>query len=88
MAITTSEILDILRVCDIAPEERAQNLDLPTPNDREFPEIGEIEEGETVYATSIAQVLGENDQGESRILVLNDPRIGNWWGEDRADHAK
>ncbi len=45
MAIATSEILDILRAHGIAPEERAQRIELPTTDDREFPEIGEIEEG-------------------------------------------
>ena len=49
MAINTSEILDILSTHNVVPEEHAQGLDVPVMDGQEFPEISEIEEGETVY---------------------------------------
>jgi len=48
MTINTSEILDILSSRNIFPEDREGSLDWPTVNGKEFPEIGEIEEGESV----------------------------------------
>ena len=62
MAISTSEILDILRARDIVPEELPEGVDLPTTTEQDFPEIGEIDEGETVYSTSIGEVFSRGDE--------------------------
>jgi hypothetical protein len=79
MAIATTEILEILHAHDIVPEERAQGLDLPATIGPEFPEIGEIRESESVYSTSLAEVLREDDEGENNVFGLDDPRIRDWW---------
>jgi len=84
MTVSTSEILDILRAYGIEPEERIEGADLPSALDHEFPEIGEIVEGETIYSTSIAEVLREPDVPEFQISVPEDPRILEWQAEIRA----
>jgi hypothetical protein len=81
MAISTSDILDILRAHEIVPEDGLDGVDLPASVEREFPEIGDIEEGETVYSTSIGEVFGQEDDGESDILDPDNPRIREWWHE-------
>jgi hypothetical protein len=53
MAVQTDKILDILRERGIEPHESLEGAALPG--------IGEVEEGETIYSTSIAEVLGEQD---------------------------
>jgi len=59
-APNTGNILDILGAYGIFPEEEPDVADLPS-TERRFPEIGEINEGETVYATSIAKIFGDDD---------------------------
>lgn len=81
MAITTSDILDILRVHNIMPEESFEVVDLPATEDIDFPEIGEIEEGETVYTTSLDEVFRADDDGEFDIFDPDSPRVTEWWGE-------
>jgi len=70
MTISTSKILDILRAHGIEPEERLEGFDLPDTTARNFPEIGEIKEGETVYTTSITgEIIGSG--GLNAILRKN-----------------
>jgi hypothetical protein len=57
MTIPTPEILDILRAHNIVPQDGLEGVDLPASTERDFPEVGEIEEGETIYATSIAEIF-------------------------------
>ena len=71
MAISTSEILTILNDHDIKPDD-----DLSA---QEFPDVGEIMEGESVYTTSISEVLGDDDEGQNSIINLDDHRIQDWW---------
>jgi hypothetical protein len=79
MPIPTSDILDILHAHGILPEDGLDGFDQPTSVGRAFPEIGEIEEGETVYATSIGEVFRADEDGESDIFGFDDPRIREWW---------
>lgn len=81
MTIPTSEILNILRAHGIVPEEELEGSELPAAHDAAFPEIGEIEEGEAVYATSLAEVLSGLDGGEAGISGSGNPRIRQWWSE-------
>lgn len=81
MTINTSEILDILSTYNIFPEDREGSLDWPTVNGKEFPEIGEIEEGESVYTTTIEDIFREQEKGDDGILGSNDRRIQEWWQE-------
>lgn len=72
MAVPTADILDILRAHDINPEEDPQRPD--------FPEIGRVEEGETIYTTSLDVVEHENDNLDSGVFEsTNDPRLEEWW---------
>ncbi len=73
MAINTPKILDILNAHGIVPEEHAQDL--------EFPEISDIDEGETVYTTSITEVFRGDDEGGNNIIAIDDGRIEEWWEE-------
>ncbi len=74
MPISTSQILDVLREYDINPlEDDIADIDLPG--------IGEIEEDKSVYATSIVEVFGRGDDGESAVLDglgFDDPRMKEW----------
>ena len=51
MAIAIEEILHILRQRGIEPDEELEGADLPG--------IGQVEEGETIYSTSVAEVFAE-----------------------------
>lgn len=70
MAIQISEIIEILHDHNIYPDEQ-QEVQLP--------DIGEIEEGEMVYRTSIEEVFHEAEEHD--IFESDDPRIDEWWGE-------
>ena len=76
MAISTSNILDVLANYDIRPHE-------DDPGDLDFPEVGQIGEGETVYSTSIREVLGRGRNSDEIIGVLDieEPRFREWWNE-------
>ena len=76
MAISTSKILDVLASYDIRPNEG----DL---GDLDLPEVGQVGEGETVYSTSIREVLGRGGKAEEIIGVLDadEPRFRKWWNE-------
>jgi hypothetical protein len=53
MPVQISRVLEVLRAHAITPEEEddAQNL----------PEVGVIEDGETIYTTSIEDVMDRDD---------------------------
>jgi hypothetical protein len=74
MSISTNQILDVLRQYDIQPlDDDYAEVD--------FPWIGEIEEEEDVYATSIAAVFGQGDYRETSSLDgldLDSPRMREW----------
>lgn len=79
MPISTNQILDVLHQYDINP------LD-DNYAEAELPGIGEIDEGEGVYATSIAEVFGRGDGEEGGALDgldLDDPRMREWEGRIR-----
>lgn len=79
MPIATDQILDVLRQYGINPldDDYAE---------AELPGIGEIGEGEGVYATSISEVFGRGD-GEGTDTLdgfdLDDPRMREWQGSLR-----
>lgn len=74
MPIATDQILDVLRQYGITPlDDEYAEIDLPG--------IGEIGEGEGVYATSISEVFGRGDGEDAGTLDgadLDDPRIREW----------
>lgn len=49
----------------------------------DLPGVGEIAEGETVYATSVDEVLSWDDETPAGpdILDSDDPRLREWWKE-------
>jgi hypothetical protein len=76
VTISISDILDVLGAHDIRPHEGDwEAFDLPG--------IGQIEDGETVYTTSIAEVFGRDDERVDgpRIGDTDDPRLREWWQE-------
>ena len=74
MALATSEILAVLRERGIDPTD-----DTEGPG---FPGIGEAEEGETIYSTSIADVFGgSDDETPDSRPILDDHRLTEWWRE-------
>ena len=74
METLTKTILDVLNAHDIRPVEDDIELQLPG--------IGELEEGETVYTTSIAEVFPNRKKIEDRPWPdLEDQRLREWWQE-------
>ena len=51
--------------------------------DLDFPEVGQIGGGETVYSTSIREVLGRGRKADEIIDVLHtdEARLREWWNE-------
>lgn len=75
MAFPTSNVLDVLEAHDIRPVE-------DNPDDTDFPGVGELEDGETVYSTSIAEVGREDEPAsETGVLDAEDPRLREWLDE-------
>jgi HicA toxin of bacterial toxin-antitoxin, len=72
MAVVTDEIIDVLRQRGILPDEETGDVDLPG--------IGEVEEGETIYSTSIDEVLGEPDD-EPTDTSIGDGRLNELRGQ-------
>lgn len=74
MPISVSNILDVLGAHGIRPlEDDGENVELPG--------IGQIEEGETVYSTSISEVFGADGEDmldRPDILDIDDPRVREW----------
>jgi hypothetical protein len=83
MAITTSEILDVMREHGVVPDEPPPGLDLPKGEGPGLPGVGEIGKGETVYATSIDEVFGDGEADDENAKGQDDPRIREWWNEVR-----
>jgi hypothetical protein len=73
VALPISEILPILRELGIEPEEDVGGA--------VFPEIGEIEEGETIYATSLDEIFRAEGEGPDATHGIGDDRLGGWWDE-------
>jgi hypothetical protein len=75
MPFSTSNTLEVLAAHNIHPLEDEFS-------DIELPGIGGIAEGETVYSTSIDEVLGEEQDGVSgEILAPDDRQLGQWQEE-------
>ena len=62
----------MLRQRGIEPQEQIMQS--------EFPDVGELAEGETIYSTSVAEVFGELDEEDS-VFALDEDRLGDWWQE-------
>ena len=69
MAMPIGDILDVLRERGIEPDEEPEAVDLPG--------IGQVEEGETIYSTSVAEVFAQRDEERA----LGDDRLGEWTRE-------
>jgi hypothetical protein len=80
MTITTDGILDVLGAHGIRPLEASVGGDESEVPDAELPGIGEIQDGETVYTTSIAEVFRTEEPGlaDPETLDIGDPRIRGW----------
>ena len=79
MKLSTSQILDILARRGITPDSDEPVEGVPAPED-DLPEIGELDENETVYRTSLKKVLG-NSNGELDYPISENPRISEWWSD-------
>ena len=80
MAGSISDILNVLNAYDIWPPAESYDDDL------ELPGIGQIEEGETVYATSLDEVLAGDGPF---VLGTDDPRLREWWEQiNRSSRAE
>lgn len=83
MTITTFEILDVMREHGVMPDAPPPGLDLPIGDGPGLPGVGEVEEGETVYATSIDEVFRDDEDGVENPQGPDDPRVREWWEEVR-----
>lgn len=83
MAITTTDILNVMREHGVVPGDLPPGLDFPTGDGPGMPGVGEIEEGETVYATSIDEVLGDAENDAENAVEPENPRVREWWEEAR-----
>ncbi len=74
MSLQTDEILDVLRERGSEPQQQMVEVELPG--------IGQVEEGETIYSTSVEEVFRE-PEGESPNFpfALDDGRLNEWWRE-------
>ncbi len=79
MAASISEILGILGERGISPDS-VDPIDDDPELEIDFPDIGDLEEGETIYRTSLAEVLG-NSNGEFDFPISDDPRLREWWDD-------
>ena len=74
MAQEINEILDVLRERGIDPTEGGEAADLP--------DIGNVQEGDTIYSTSLAEVDREpEDENPKSVWALDDDRLNDWWIE-------
>lgn len=83
MAMSTAKILDVVREHGVVPDDPPLGLDAATGDGPDLPGVGEIEEGETVYATSLDEVFGGGEDGTENTVPPDDPRIQEWWEEVR-----
>ena len=72
MAVPIEEVLNVLRERGVDPAEQSEHTETP-----ELPGIGEVEETETIYATSIDEVFREDGD----VFNSDDGRLGHWWRE-------
>jgi hypothetical protein len=68
MPPTIHEILGVLKERDIEPNQEGAQL----------PDVGEFDEGEAIYATSLDEVF-RTDDGD--IITLQEGRLDEWWRE-------
>lgn len=77
MPISVSSVLDVLAAHDINPlDDDRSDMDLPG--------IGQIDEGESIYSTSLNEVFGGNGEtGKDGpdVTDSDDPRLREWWEE-------
>src|SRR5262245_56768909 len=74
MTLATDQILDVLKERGVEPTDETEDVDLP--------DVGEIEEGEAIYSTSIAEVFeGGDEESSDPVCDLDDGRLHEWWGE-------
>ena len=73
MAVDTEVILDVLRYYGINPDD-VDGSELKG----ELPGVGEIEEGETVYSTSIEEVFREYEEDNDFRNNREDSQIRDW----------
>ncbi len=74
MSVSVCNILEVLEAYDIRPFEN----DLV---DTKTPDVGEILESETLYATSLSEVFENEDQqapGVADVSSELDPRLQDW----------
>lgn len=83
MAVKTAEILDVMREHGVVPDNPPLGLDLPMGDGPGLPGVGEIEAGETVYATSIDDVFGDGESDVENAVAADDSRIQEWWEQIR-----
>jgi hypothetical protein len=83
MAITAVEILDVMREHGVVPDEPPPELNLPAGAGPGLPGVGEIEEGEAVYATSLDEIFRQGDDDLEKVEGPDDPRILELWEELR-----
>jgi hypothetical protein len=79
MTATITEILGILREHGISPEDYEPPTDLPSVVGRGHPDVGEIEDRETVYATSVGEVFRPEEYEAENGIDMDDDRIREWW---------
>ena len=79
MVASISEILGTLSERGIRPDSEEPS-DIETGIEIDYPDIGDLNEDETVYRTSIAEVLG-NSNGELDLPIMDDPRMREWWDD-------
>jgi predicted RNA binding protein YcfA (HicA-like mRNA interferase family) len=74
MALIIDEILDVLRARGIEPGDEIEGTDLPG--------IGAVEEGETIYSSSITEIFPKEDSESPESLdIFHDDRLNDWWRE-------
>ena len=71
MTISTQDILNVLAYYDIQPTE-------DSPEDEDFPELGEIVEGEFVYLTSIDELFHQDDDKKESENFQDNPSLREW----------
>ncbi len=77
MTIPISKIIDILEKQSDDASETNTATDSPSSN-QVSSDIGEVNENETIYTTSITEVFRDEENAESDGLNNEDPRIQEW----------
>lgn len=76
MTLPTSKIIEILQAYG---EDCLAGFDIPEKVEQEFPEIGDLKEGETAYTTSLTKIFHDADGAkEDGILDHENPRLRGW----------